>query len=303
MINDTTLTTGSLEVPGARLHYEVRGEGAPLVLVGSPMDAAAFAPAADQLALDHTVVTIDPRGINHSTVDDAEADSTPELRAEDLSRLLSHLDAGPAAIFGSSGGAVTALALVQARPKQVHTVIAHEPPLIELLEDRQRLRAGTDDMIATFRAGDTIGAWSRFMTQANITLPPGALEAMFGGDREPQQEADERFFFAHELRPTTRWQPDVAALRTGPTRVVVGIGEHSTGELCDRTSRALAARAGHRADDLPRRPHRLRRRPRDVRRAAARSARRGGVIEWTRSFGLSVLACRSARQIARRAMR
>ena len=79
MINDTTLTSGSLEIPGAHLHYEVRGHGPLLVLVGSPMDATAFAPAADLLAPDHTVVTIDPPGINRSTVDDGDRDSTPEL--------------------------------------------------------------------------------------------------------------------------------------------------------------------------------------------------------------------------------
>ena len=136
---------------------------------------------------------------------------------------------------------MTALALVQARPEQVHTVIAHEPPLLEVLDDRDQLHAGTDEMIATYLSGDTIGAWSSFMAQANIELPPGALEMMFGGDREPQQLADERYFFTRELRPTTRWQPDVTSLRTLPTRVMIGIGEDSTDELCDRTSRALAA--------------------------------------------------------------
>ncbi|MFG6202598.1 alpha/beta fold hydrolase [Nonomuraea sp. JJY05] len=55
------------------------------------------------------------------------------MRADDLSRLLTHLDARPATVLGSSGGAVTALALAQARPEQVHTVIAHEPPLLNLL--------------------------------------------------------------------------------------------------------------------------------------------------------------------------
>ena len=136
---------------------------------------------------------------------------------------------------------MTALALVQAHPEQVHTVIAHEPPLLEVLDDRDQLHAGTDEMIATYLSGDTIGAWSSFMAQANIELPPGALEMMFGGDREPQQLADERYFFTRELRPTTRWQPDVTSLRTLPTRVMIGIGEDSTDELCDRTSRALAA--------------------------------------------------------------
>ncbi|MFG1688665.1 alpha/beta fold hydrolase [Nonomuraea sp. NPDC049269] len=234
----------TLEIPDARLHYEVRGEGPLLVLVGAPMDARSFAAAAELLATDHTVLTTDPRGINRSPLHDPGQDSTPGLRADDLSRLITHLDAGPAAVFGSSGGAVTALALAIASPEQVHTVIAHEPPLVETLADRERLHAGTEDQIATYLAGDVVGAWTKFMAQANIAMPQEVIEMMFGGERDPQQVADERRWFAHELRGTVRWQPDLAALRSVRTRVVVGIGEDSTGQICDRTSTALAAALG-----------------------------------------------------------
>jgi len=237
-------TARSLEVPGARLHHEVRGEGPLVVLVGAPMGATSFAPLADLLAADHTVLTTDPRGSNRSPVDDPDADSTPQQRADDLSRLLAHLDAGPAAVLGSSGGAVSALALVQAHPEQVHTVVAHEPPLVELLDDREQLRAQTEDYVATYLGGDVVGAWAKFFAQASIAVPDGAVEQMFGGQRDPQVVADERFWFAHELRATTRWQPDTAALRAVATRIVVGIGDDSAGEICDRTSAALAAALG-----------------------------------------------------------
>ncbi len=239
-----TAATATLVVPGAELHYEVRGTGPLLVLVGAPMDAAAFAPLAERLCADHTVLTTDPRGIHRSRVDDPDADSTPELRADDLSRLIAHLDAGPATVFGSSGGAVTALALVQAHPERVRTVVAHEPPLNELLDDRDELRAGTEAMCAAYLAGDVVGAWTRLFAQANIPVPPEAVAELFGGERDPQVVADERFWFAHELRPTTWWQPDLAALRSVPARVIVGIGEESSGQECDRTSRALAAALG-----------------------------------------------------------
>lgn len=233
----TTSRAATLEVPGARLHYEVRGTGPRVVLVGAPMDAAAFAPLAELLAADHTVLTADPRGIHRSRVDDREADSTPELRAEDLSQLIAHVDAGPAAVLSSSGGAVTALALVQAHPEQVHTVIAHEPPLDELLADRQQLRARTEDYCATYLAG----AWKKFFDKANIAMPAEAVQRLVGGQRDPQVVADERFWFAHELRPSTRWRPDLAALRSAPSRIIVGIEENSTAQICDQTSRALAS--------------------------------------------------------------
>jgi pimeloyl-ACP methyl ester carboxylesterase len=237
-------TVSTLAVPGARLHYEVRGSGPVAVLAGAPMDAAAFAPLADLLAVDHTVLTTDPRGIHRSRLDDPDQDSTPQLRADDLARLLTHLDAGPATVFGSSGGAVTALALVQSHPELVQTVIAHEPPFYALLEDREQLAADTEDLIATYLSGDVIGAWTKFMDQAGIVLPDGAIEQWFGGERDPQAVADEHRWFAHEMRGTDLWQPDLEVLRAAAPRIVIGIGEESAGQHCDRTSRALGATLG-----------------------------------------------------------
>lgn len=239
-----TSTVETLRVPDALLHYEIRGHGPLIVLVGAPMDARAFAPVADLLAADHTVLTTDPRGINRSKVDDAGRDSTAEDRADDLARLLVHLDAGPAAVFGSSGGAVSVLALAQTRPELVDTVIAHEPPLFEVLDDREELYAQTDDIIATHLAGDVVGAGKKFMAQANIVLPEGVFEHMFGGERDPQDTADADFQNAHMLRPTVSWRPDVAALREAEVRLLIGLGEQSAGLLVERTSIALAAALG-----------------------------------------------------------
>jgi pimeloyl-ACP methyl ester carboxylesterase len=239
-----TATAAILEVPDARLYYEVRGDGPLVVLVAAPMDGRAFAPLADLLAADHTVLTTDPRGINRSQVHDRDRDSTPEMRADDLSRLIAHLDAGPAAVLGSSGGAVSVLALAQAHPEQVHTVIAHEPPLLELLPDREAQRAATEDIIATHLAGDRAGAFVKFLANAGITISEEEFAAMVPAEPDPQDIADADFQHAHMIRPTTRWVPDVAALRAGAARIEVGIGETSTGQVCDRTSRALAAALG-----------------------------------------------------------
>ena len=178
-----TATTATLSVPGARLHHELRGEGPLVLLVGAPMDAGAFTPLAELLATDHTVLTTDPRGIHRSPVDDPDADATPEQRADDLARLIEHVDAGPAAVLGSSGGAVSVLALAQTRPELLGTVVAHEPPLQELLPDRDDLRERTEDMIATYLGGDVRGAWVRFLRIANIEMPAEVFEAVAGSPR------------------------------------------------------------------------------------------------------------------------
>ncbi|ADB30282.1 conserved hypothetical protein [Kribbella flavida DSM 17836] len=240
----TTITQTSLTVPGATLYYELRGSGPLVVLAGAPMDADSFAPLAELLAADHTVLTTDPRAINRSQVEDRDQDSTPAQRADDLSRLIAHVDAGPAVVFGSSGGAVSALALAQAHPEQLTAVIAHEPPVVGLLDDAATVHAGTDQLCATYLAGDVLGAWRMFFAQANLAIPDEALAMMFGGDRDPRAVADERFWFEHELRPSTHWMPDPAVLRSAGIQVLVGIGQESSGQLCDHTSRRLAAALG-----------------------------------------------------------
>jgi len=70
-------TTPHAGRPRAQLYYEVRGRGPAVLLLGSPMDADSFVPLADQLAGDFTVVTMDPRGIHRSSVEDRDQDSTP----------------------------------------------------------------------------------------------------------------------------------------------------------------------------------------------------------------------------------
>ncbi|WP_433653974.1 alpha/beta fold hydrolase [Nocardia sp. CA-128927] len=244
MTQTSSVTSHTLDVPGAHLYYELRGSGPLIAMVGAPMDAAAFAPAAELLATDHTVLTMDPRGHKSSVLDDPEQDSTPELRADDLARILTHLDAGPAVVLGSSGGAVTTLALVQAHPELVTTVIAHEPPLNYVLDNHDELRIRTADLVTTYAGGDTLGAWRKFFANANIEMPEPALQQMFGGDRDPVDVASERFWYLHEIDGTGWWQPDLEALRATPVRLVAGIGAASADQFCDHTTRALAAQLG-----------------------------------------------------------
>src|SRR4029450_734649 len=109
---DSDPTTHILDVPGARLYYERRGNGPLLLLIGSPMDSTGFTPLASALADRSTVVIYDPRGIGNSTREDPSVEVPPEQQADDVHRLLSALGAGPVDLFGSSGGAVVGLALV-----------------------------------------------------------------------------------------------------------------------------------------------------------------------------------------------
>src|SRR5580658_1028450 len=102
-------TSHSLDVPGARLHYEVQGSGPTLMLIGHPMGISGFAALAPRLAEHYTVVTYDPRGFFLSTIEDGEQDGQPDLLADDVRGVLEAVGHTPARVFGSSGGAITGL--------------------------------------------------------------------------------------------------------------------------------------------------------------------------------------------------
>ena len=247
----------TLDVPGARLHYERQGTGPLLLVIGSPMDSTGFTGLAGALADRYTVVTYDPRGIGNSTREDTAADITPEQQADDVHRLISALGVGPVHVFGSSGGAVVGLALVTAHPDQVRTLVAHEPPVIELLPDAARVRAQVQDIYVTYRADGADQAMFKFMTHAGLA-----------GEGEPAPQADApqwqptaeqmarmraatEVFLAHLIRPTTSYQPDIEALQAASTRVVIAAGSTSQGQLANRSAIALAARLGTPVIEFP----------------------------------------------------
>ena len=136
-----------------------------------------FTPLAEVLARDHTVVTTDPRGIANSALDDPQQDSTPQLRADDVAAILDDIGADSADVFGSSGGAVTGLALASRHPMRVRTLVAHEPPVVELLPDAAAQRATTDDIIETFRREGLAAAMGKFMANAGFDVNPEGAPA------------------------------------------------------------------------------------------------------------------------------
>src|SRR6478609_8875981 len=133
-------TMHRLETAVADIAYDVHGplptaDGRPpLVMIGQPMDASGFGTLASHFP-DRTVITYDPRGLGRSTRKDGRVDNAPTLQADDVHAVIETLGVGPVEMFASSGGAVTALALVAAYPNDLTTLVAHEPPLIPVLPD------------------------------------------------------------------------------------------------------------------------------------------------------------------------
>jgi clorobiocin/coumermycin A biosynthesis protein CloN7/CouN7 len=254
-MSDSDPTTHTLDVPGAQLYYERRGSGPLLLMIGSPMDSTGFAGLADALAGNYTVVTYDPRGIGSSSREDTARDVTPEQQADDVHRLLSALAGEPAYVFGSSGGAVVGLALVTAHPEQVRTLVAHEPPVVGLLPDSAQVRAQIEEIYDTYRVDGAEKAMQKFMAHAGLGDASGREADAPRWEPSPAEMARMRAtteeFLAHLIRPTTRYRPDIEALRAASTRIVVAGGTTSKGQLANRAAVALADRLGTAVVDFP----------------------------------------------------
>ena len=255
-------TTRTLETAEADIVYDVHGRlptadgRPPLLMIGQPMTADGFAALASHLP-DRTVVAYDPRGLGRSTRKDGRVDNSPTVQAKDVHALIDALG-GPVEMFASSGGAVTALALVTAYPDDVVTLVAHEPPLIPVLADAEAAKRalaavrdayesnGRSTGMAAFIA---MTSWRGEFTDEYFAQPapdPVAFGMPAGddGSRDDPLLSDRSWAI-------TSYRPDVDALVAAPTRVVIAVGEESGDVFTGRTSDAIAASLGQPATVFP----------------------------------------------------
>jgi pimeloyl-ACP methyl ester carboxylesterase len=256
-------TTHVLETADADIVYDVRGplppqDGRPpLFMIGQPMDASGFTALASYFP-DRTVVTYDPRGLGRSTRKDGRTDQTPTVQAEDVHGVIEALGAGPVEMFASSGGAVTALALVAAHPEDVTTLVAHEPPLIPVLPDAAaagRARAGVRDVYeakghgAGMAAFIAMSSWQGEYTD-DYFARPAPDPALFGMPTEDDGSRDDPLL-SDSAWAVSDYLPDVDRLGVAPTRIVIAVGQESGDAFTGRTSVATAELLGQRATVFP----------------------------------------------------
>ena len=247
-------TTATLQLPGARLYYEVYGRGPVLLLIpGGPADAGVFAELAGFLADRYTVVAYDPRGNSRSVADGPPQDQQLDVHGDDAARLAAAVAGEPAYVLGSSGGAQIGLNLAARHPQQVHTLVAHEPPCVALLSDAAQQRAAMQQVVDSYRRAGVGPGMQRFGEVVGISGGPGPVSQHLAGGGEITEPAPAMFgrimgnldfFLGHGVGPITSYVPDIAALRAGPVKVVAGIGESSAGQLAHRGAVALAERFG-----------------------------------------------------------
>lgn len=159
----TEVVARTVEVPGATLYLEVRGSGPVLLCItGGPTDAGMFADLAERLADRYTVVAYDQRGHSRSVLAGEPEDIAVALHADDAAAILATVGDEPAYAYGSSGGGTIGLDLAARHPSLVRTLVAHEPPVMELLPDAAQWRAKFADISETYRSEGVFPAMGKF---------------------------------------------------------------------------------------------------------------------------------------------
>jgi pimeloyl-ACP methyl ester carboxylesterase len=220
------IKTGHRDVNGARLYFEVRGEGPSVLFVsGATGDAGHHAAVADRLADEFTVVTYDRRGNSRSPRPAGWSRTTMEEQADDAAALLASLGCAPAAVFGTtSGGAVIGCCLVSRHPEAVRGAILHEPPLAAVLPAEAtgmaELKALIDEAMKRGGPPAAVEAFVRSAAGDAFDAIPVDVRARMMGNGET--------LFGCEIEQFVSWRPDEQALAGVRFPVKLLVGEHTT---------------------------------------------------------------------------
>jgi pimeloyl-ACP methyl ester carboxylesterase len=257
-----TITTHTIDVGDAVLTYDVRDPEAasdrrPLVLIGQPMTAEGFTTLASHFT-DRTVVTYDQRGLGRSTRSDGHQRQVPDVSADDLHAIVTAVGLGAVDVFGSSGGAVNGLAWVARHPEDVHTLVAHEPPMLGVLPDAQRAFAAEHAVQERYAADGWGAGMAAFIAMTMVhgeftdefLSQPHPDPAAFGMPKDDDGTRDDPLL-SGVANDVTAFRPDREALLAAPTRVVLAAGIESKDAITWRTAAATADLIGEPLTEFP----------------------------------------------------
>ncbi|MGI5239131.1 alpha/beta fold hydrolase [Dactylosporangium sp. CA-139066] len=228
------------------MYVSKQGDGPRLLVIVQPGDGDADGSAALVRELvaggGYTVLTYDRRGLSRSPAGDDPV--TIESHTDDLALLLATHAKSPVDVLGLSIGALIGLDLAARYPGLVRTLVAHEPPLTQVLADPAPFVARQEAVEAAFRDGGVPAAMAQFL----------ALTGLDPADREPdadiprpgpQRQANLTFFLTHDAPAARRFRLYLDPLLAGPPpRVIPAVGRSSRGRPHAEPVLALARRLG-----------------------------------------------------------
>lgn len=238
---------GTVRANGTELYYERRGSGPPVVFIsGATGDAGHFERVAAALDGDFTTIVYDRRGNSRSPRPPWWDETSIAEQADDAAGLLLALDLAPAAIVGTSSGAIIGLDLLLRHPEVVRGAVLHEPALISVLagpRSRAQVQPIIERGMATGGGRGEVEAFVRTVAGDAVFegLPADLRERMLGNGET---------LFLLELGAFAAYRPGDAELASVGRPVVVLAGTESPPFLRE-TSRWLADALDVQVETLP----------------------------------------------------
>lgn len=191
-----------LDVNSGKLHYQIYGEGSPILIIngGPGMNSEGFKPLAEELSKTNSVILYDQRGTGLSTLYDINSETiTINAMAEDIEILRCHLNIDQWTVLGHSFGGMLAYYYTAKYPEHVSALIQSSSggldlTIIERLDIRgslsQTQRDSLDYYTRKISNGDTSYATAynrgKFLAPAyvyNSTYIPIVAKRLTQGNR------------------------------------------------------------------------------------------------------------------------
>jgi pimeloyl-ACP methyl ester carboxylesterase len=242
-----------LDVPGARLFYETRGNGPLLLMIpGATGTAGSFTLVTDSLAAHYTVVTYDRRGFSRSHLAGPQDDEHRlETDADDVRRLIERVSDEPAIVFGSSSGGIVALTVLTHHASVVRRVVPHELPAVRLLPDGQVWIDFFFRVYDRYRTSGIEPALELFRVQAFAESDRQVMARARDPKNAESLRANATYWFEHELRQYPAVDLDRDALTAHADRIVLVAGQESRGYPCYEVTMELGKTLGRAVIELP----------------------------------------------------
>jgi hypothetical protein len=130
-------------------------------------------------------------------------------------------------------------------------LVAHEPPLASILPDREAALAVVRAIHDTYQRKGWGAGMAHFMAVTNhqgiFTMEsagePAPEPALFGLPADDDGSRTDPLL-GQNILTCTGYEPDFEALRAAPTRIVIGAGTESEGQMASRGAYAVAEQLG-----------------------------------------------------------
>jgi pimeloyl-ACP methyl ester carboxylesterase len=208
---------------GVELDYEVRGVGAPVVLVHAGVFADWFKPLLEQPALTGRYRVVRYHRVGYAGSSRVAGPVSIADQAGHLLALMRHLGIERAHVVGHSSSGNIALQLALDAPRTAQSLALLEPALLAVPSGPQVAKAVLVPALQRYSAGDKAGAVDTFMRGVSGPAYRAVLEQAFPGAFD-QAVADADTFFGQELPALRQWSfsREEASRITQPVLAVLG---------------------------------------------------------------------------------